>query len=40
VLTLEVDLDESDVYEVEGLLGLRDLMSFMALPLPELKDPA
>ena len=35
----DLDLDESDVYEVEGLLGLRDLMSFMALPLTELKDP-
>lgn len=34
-----LDLDESDVYEVEGLLGLGDLMYFMALPLPELKDP-
>ncbi len=35
-----LQLDESDVYEVEGMLGLGDLMSFMALPLPELKDPA
>jgi polyphosphate kinase len=26
------------VYEVEGLLGLGDLMFFMSLPLPELKD--
>ena len=39
-LLRELDLDESDVYEVDGLLGLGDLMSFMALPLPELKDPA
>jgi polyphosphate kinase len=38
-LLRQLDLDESDVYEVEGLLGLGDLMSFMALPLPELKDP-
>lgn len=38
-LMRELNLDESDVYEVEGLLGLGDLMSFMALPLPELKDP-
>lgn len=38
-LLRELDLDESDVYEIEGLLGLGDLMSFMALPLPELKDP-
>ncbi len=34
----QLDLDESDVYEVEGMLGLGDLMYFMALPLPELKD--
>lgn len=37
-LLQELDLEESDVYEVEGLLGLGDLMSFMGLPLPELKD--
>ncbi|BCL36945.1 polyphosphate kinase 1 [Nostoc sp. MS1] len=35
----DLDLAEEDVYEVDGLLGLRDLMSFMSLPLPELKDP-
>lgn len=35
----DLELVESDLYEVEGLLGLRDLMYFMALPLPELKDP-
>jgi len=38
-LLRELVLDESDIYEVEGLLGLGDLMSFMALPLPTLKDP-
>ncbi|HIK05305.1 MAG TPA: polyphosphate kinase 1 [Trichormus sp. M33_DOE_039] len=38
-LLQDLDLTESDVYEVDGLLGLRDLMYFMALPLPELKDP-
>ena len=38
-LVKELRVDENDVYEVEGLLGLGDLMSFMALPLPELKDP-
>jgi polyphosphate kinase len=37
-LMLDLELAESDVYEVDGLLGLRDLMFFMALPLPELKD--
>ncbi len=35
----EMDLNESDIYEISGLLGLRDLMSFLGLPLPELKDP-
>ncbi|MDZ8106871.1 MAG: polyphosphate kinase 1 [Nostoc sp. DedQUE12a] len=35
----DLELTDSDVYEVDGLLGLRDLMSFMSLPLPELKDP-
>ncbi len=35
----DLDLGESDVYEVEGLLGLGDLMYFIALPLLELKDP-
>lgn len=39
-LIRELQLDENDVYSIEGLLGLGDLMSFMALPLPELKDPA
>ncbi|MGK7901154.1 MAG: polyphosphate kinase 1 [Hormoscilla sp.] len=39
MLMREMRLAEIDVYEVEGLLGLGDLFSFMALPLPELKDP-
>jgi polyphosphate kinase len=34
----ELMLDENDVYDLEGLMGLSDLMSFMSLPLPELKD--
>ncbi|WP_414562024.1 MULTISPECIES: polyphosphate kinase 1 [unclassified Anabaena] len=38
-LLQDLDLTESDVYEVDGLLGLKDLMYFMALPLPELKEP-
>lgn len=38
-LLQDLDLAEEDVYEVDGLLGLRDLMSFLSLPLPELKDP-
>ncbi len=35
----ELELTEGDIYEIDGLLSLKDLMSFMALPLPELKDP-
>jgi polyphosphate kinase len=35
----EMQLDESDVYEVEGLLNLKDLLALMSLPLPDLKDP-
>ncbi len=38
-LLQDLDLTENDVYQVDGLLGLRDLMYFMALPLPELKEP-
>lgn len=38
-LLQDLELTETDIYEVDGLLGLRDLMYFMALPLPELKDP-
>ncbi|MBE9062001.1 polyphosphate kinase 1 [cf. Phormidesmis sp. LEGE 11477] len=34
----QLSLRENDVYDVEGLLGLTDLMSFMGLPLSELKD--
>jgi polyphosphate kinase len=40
MLMEEMELEAADVYEVEGLLNLRDLMSFMTLPLPELKDPS
>ncbi|MDZ7963323.1 MAG: polyphosphate kinase 1 [Aulosira sp. DedQUE10] len=35
----EMELTEDDIYEIDGLLNLKDLMSFMALQLPELKDP-
>ncbi len=31
-------LTEKDVYEMKEWMGLKDLMSFMALPLPHLKD--
>lgn len=34
----ELALEESDVYDVDGLLSLGDLMSFLSLPLPEHKD--
>ncbi|MGK7871755.1 MAG: polyphosphate kinase 1 [Xenococcaceae cyanobacterium] len=33
-----LNLSEPDVYEVEGLLNLKDLMALMSLPLPHLKD--
>jgi polyphosphate kinase len=39
MLLNEMSLTEQDVYEVNGLLCLRDLISFIDLPLPELKDP-
>ena len=34
----ELKIQEKDVYEIESPLGLSDLMSFMSLPLPDLKD--
>ncbi len=37
-LMSELALTEEDVYEVEGIVGLADLMSFMSLPLTDLKD--
>lgn len=39
MLLEELSLAESDVYEVDGLLCLGDLICLMDLPLPELKDP-
>jgi polyphosphate kinase len=39
MLIHEMELTQSDVYEIDGLLCLRDLFSFDALPLPDLKDP-
>lgn len=35
----ELEITEESVYPVTGLLGMRDFMSFLGLPLPELKDP-
>jgi polyphosphate kinase len=37
-LLQDLDLSDNDVYEVDGLLGLRDMMYFMSLPLPQFKD--
>ncbi|NBD15741.1 MAG: polyphosphate kinase 1 [Cyanobacteria bacterium] len=39
MLMREMKLEEPDVHQITGLLGLGDLMSFMSLPLPELKEP-
>ncbi len=38
LLREELELTSADIYEVDGVIGLRDLWSFMALSLPELKD--
>ncbi len=40
ILMKKLGLWEKDVYTVEGLLDLKDLMSFMSLPLPKLKAPS
>ncbi|MEM6614366.1 MAG: polyphosphate kinase 1 [Cyanobacteria bacterium P01_C01_bin.72] len=34
----ELALEENDVYDIDGLLSLGDLMSFLSLPLSDLKD--
>lgn len=39
-LMRELQLTENDVYEVNGLLTLKDLISLISLPLPDLKDPS
>jgi polyphosphate kinase len=39
MLQEELEVTEQDSYEVNGMLGLGDLMSFLSLPIPELKDP-
>ncbi|MBL1210466.1 polyphosphate kinase 1 [Geminocystis sp. GBBB08] len=33
-----LNLEEMDIYEIDGLLGLNDLFALTSLPLPELKD--
>jgi polyphosphate kinase len=37
-LIRELELTENDIYEVEGLLNLKDLFSLMSLPLVEHRD--
>ncbi len=37
-LQQELGLADDDVYYIDGLLNLKDLMSFMAIPRPDLKD--
>jgi polyphosphate kinase len=39
MLQEELEVTAQDIYEVNGMLGLGDLMSFLSLPIPELKDP-
>ena len=34
----ELDLDEADVYAIDGLMGLNDLSELVSLPVPKLKD--
>jgi polyphosphate kinase len=36
----ELELGDNDVYEVDGLMNLKDVMALRSLPLPELKDPS
>jgi len=35
----DLEITRNEVYEIDGLLNLKDLFFFQALPLPELKDP-
>jgi polyphosphate kinase len=39
LLMEEMEITPEDVYDIEGILSLRDLISFLDLPLPHLKDP-
>jgi polyphosphate kinase len=38
-LMRELNVSADEIYEIDGLLDLKDLLSFLALPLSELKDP-
>lgn len=35
----ELNIQDEDIYEIEGPIGLVDLMSLIGLPIAELKDP-
>ena len=37
-LMQELGVAEEDIYELEGVLDLKDLFFFLSMPLPELKD--
>lgn len=37
-LVEEFEITDQAVYEVDGILNLKDLFAFLALPLPQLKD--
>lgn len=37
-LQRELQVSDNEIYEVEGLLNLKDLFFFSSLPLPDLKD--
>ncbi len=39
LLMEELEITRAEVYDIEGLLSLRELISFLDLPLPQLKDP-
>ncbi|NJR65480.1 MAG: polyphosphate kinase 1, partial [Leptolyngbyaceae cyanobacterium CRU_2_3] len=38
MLMEKMEVSQNDVYEVDGLLNLKDLMSFLSLPMPDHKD--
>ncbi len=39
MLQEELEITPEDIYEVNGMVGLGDVISFLSLPVPELKDP-
>lgn len=39
MLMEELEIAPEDIYTLDGILDLKDLMYFLALPMPELKDP-